>query len=139
MARVMVLTPTYHVFDLYQQHQGATLLRCEMGDAAAYALGDQQMPQLNVSASKSNDGSILVTLCNLDSHNAADVSLDLGGMSAVQQVTGRVLSAAAMNAHNTFEQDNVVQPIALANIRIHGAQVALQLPPMSVTAVTCSA
>ena len=133
----MVLTPTYHVFDLYQQHQGATLLSCEVSHAAAYILGDQQMPQLNVSASRGADGSIFVTVCNLDSHNAADVSVALAGITAITQVAGRVISATAMNAHNTFEQGSVVQPIALANTTVHGTQVALQLPPMSVAAVTC--
>jgi alpha-N-arabinofuranosidase len=135
----MVLTPTYHVFDLYQQHQGGTLLSCEMGDAAIYALGDQQMPQVSVSASRGAEGKVFVTLCNLDSRHVANVSLALAGAGSVKQVDGRVISAAAMNTHNTFEQTHVVQPVALANLAVHGMQVALQLPPMSVAAVMCSA
>jgi alpha-N-arabinofuranosidase len=135
----MVLTPTYHVFDLYQQHQGGTLLSCEMGDAAIYTLGDQQMPQVSVSASRGADGKVFVTLCNLDSRHVANVFLALAGAGSVKQVDGRVISAAAMNTHNTFERDNAVQPVALVNTSIHNAEVALQLPPMSVAAVTCSA
>jgi alpha-N-arabinofuranosidase len=65
--------------------------------------------------------------------------LALAGAGSVKQVDGRVISAAAMNTHNTFERDNAVQPVALVNTSIHNAEVALQLPPMSVAAVTCSA
>ena len=134
----MVLTPTYHVFDLYKEHQGATLLNCQIGNAAEYALGDQRMPQLNVSASKGQDGSIHVTVCNLDSHNAAEVSLLLAGVSAVKQANARVITADAMNTHNTFEHGDAVQPIALADVTINNAQVSTRLPPMSVASITCT-
>ncbi len=133
----MLLTPTYHVFDLYQAHQGATLLGCTITNAADYALGEDRMPQVSVSASKNAAGNITVTLCNLDSRAAADVTLKLAGMTAITQVSGRVISASDMRAHNTFDQSDAVQPVALTGATINGTQVSMQLPPMSVAAVTC--
>ena len=92
------------------------------------------MAQISVSASK-NESGVNVTLCNLDSRAAADVSLTLEGLS-INSATGRVLTHADMHAHNTFDNPTVVQPAALTGITTNGAQVSLQLPPMSVAAVT---
>ena len=132
----MVLTPTYHTFDLYQAHQGATLLRANIVEAAVYSLGAQHTAQVSVSASKAAGGSVHVTLCNLDSRDMASVSLVLGGQGAIARAHGRVLSASTMNAHNTFEHASAVQPVALDSVVTHHSQATLQLPPMSVAAVT---
>src|SRR5699024_3568603 len=57
----MVLTPTYHVFDLYKVHQGATLLHSSVSCGCDEASG---LPLVQESASRAADGSLSTTLCN---------------------------------------------------------------------------
>jgi len=53
----MITTPTYHIFDMYQAHQGALLLPCFL-ESDLYTLNDKQMPQLSASASSAVDGKV---------------------------------------------------------------------------------
>ncbi len=57
----MLTTPTYHVFDMFQGHQDATLLPLEM-NCESYTLGNETLPGLSASASRSDSGEILLTL-----------------------------------------------------------------------------
>jgi alpha-L-arabinofuranosidase len=131
----IVLTPTYHVFDLYQVHQGATLLQTAVEGGADYACGDERLPQLSVSASRDAAGAINLTLCNLDTRAPADVAIVLSGAGNVGQAAGRIVSAPDRRAHNTFEQPAALAPAPLQGLAREGQQVRVQLPPMSVAAV----
>ena len=61
-----LLTPTYHVFDMYQVHQDATLLETSIENETGYIHNGERLPQINVSASKDETGIVHVSLCNLD-------------------------------------------------------------------------
>ncbi|MBN2005817.1 MAG: alpha-N-arabinofuranosidase, partial [Anaerolineae bacterium] len=126
----MVLTPTYHVLEMYKVHQDATLLPLEV-QSDAYAFGEQSIPALNASASRDQDGRIHLSLCNLDPAQAADIVCELRGVQ-VNRVSGRVLTADAMTAHNTFEQADNVHPVPFADARLDGETLRAQLPPKSV-------
>ena len=130
----MITTPTYHVFDMYQAHQGALLLPCSL-QSDPYTLNDQQIPQLSASASSTSDGKVLLTLCNTDPHRGAEVRCELRGVQ-VSEVTGTVLTADEMVAHNTFQDPERVKPAPFKEIQLNGDKVATVLPPMSVCALT---
>ena len=61
----MLLTPTYHVFDLYQMHQDAEWLPLQFA-SPDYTLGTEKIPALNASASKDKNGTVHISLVNLD-------------------------------------------------------------------------
>jgi alpha-N-arabinofuranosidase len=128
----MVLTPTYHVFEMYKVHQGATLLPVQL-TAPDYRLKDASIPALHASASRDGSGTIHLTIANLDPNRPARVSARIVGGSA-QNVSGRVLTAPAINAVNTFDQPNRVRPAQLGDIRMEGDTVSLGLPAKSVVA-----
>ena len=107
----MVLTPTYHVFALYKDHQNARQLESYVG-AALVGEGEEQVPDLHVSASQGADGAILITAANLDDAAPRTVHVVLEGAKA-GAVTARVLSGAA-NAANDFDHPGRVAPRALA-------------------------
>jgi alpha-L-arabinofuranosidase len=130
----MITTPTYHVFDLYQVHQEAMLLPCSL-ECDPYTLNDRQIPQLNASASRINDGKVYLTLCNVDPHKEAEVHCDLRG-ALVSEVTGTVLTAEEMGAHNTFQDPERVKPAPFKEIQFDAEKVTTVLPPMSVCACT---
>ena len=129
----MVLTPTYWVFDLYKVHQDATLLPLHVA-SDAYTFNGQSVPAVSASASKDKDGRIHITLVNLDPNRGRTVQVDIRGQR-VTSVGGRVLTAAAMNADNTFEQPNAVQPVDFQGARLAGGVLTLDLPSKSVVVV----
>jgi len=132
----ILLTPTYHVFDMYQVHQGAILLHTDISGSAEYIFGEDRLPQVSASASIDSAGRINLTLCNIDSRSAADLAIALRGIDDASHVTGSVLTASDMRAHNTFEEPDVVKPVPLEGLSIVKGELSLQLAPMSVALVT---
>ena len=121
----MVLTPTYHVFDLYRAHQGGRQLDCfvqsdEVGE------GDWHMPQVIASASEKN-GVTTLTVANLSDREEAAFAvhgLNLAG------ARGRILHGA-FDAYNDFASAPLsVQPFT----GIEGS--TLRLPACSVVEIT---
>jgi alpha-N-arabinofuranosidase len=126
----MIVTPTYHVFEMYKVHQGATLIPIDLA-APEYKFNGQSIPSLSASASRDVSGKIPISLVNLDPNHAIDVSAKLEGI-AVKKVTGRILTAEAMNAHNTFEHADTVKPAAFSAFESKGDKLEIKLPPKSV-------
>src|SRR5947209_17804226 len=128
----MITTPTYHVFGMYQAHQGALLLPCFL-ESDLYTLNDKQIPQVSASASRTNDGKVLLTLCNVDPQREAEVQCELRGVQ-VSEVTGTVLTAEEMGAHNTFQDPERIKPALFKEIQFEAEKLTTVLPPMSVCA-----
>ncbi|MCE5186036.1 MAG: alpha-N-arabinofuranosidase [Planctomycetaceae bacterium] len=127
----MLVTPTYHVFEMYKVHQGGKLLDSDL-TCNAYSREGKKVPALNVSASKGKDGAVYISLCNLDPTTPAEIKCTLDGMTP-SKVSGRVLTAQTMNAHNTFDNPEAVKPAELAGIEIKDRQLLAALPSKSVS------
>ncbi len=52
--------------------------------------------------------------------------------ATIRGVSGEVLTAAAMNAMNTFENPNAIRPAPFTGYKIQGSQIMLTLTPKSV-------
>ncbi|MFZ0429789.1 MAG: alpha-N-arabinofuranosidase [Acidobacteriota bacterium] len=126
----MILTPTYHVFEMFKVHLGATMLPTDL-KTSDYKLGDESIPTLNASASKDASGKIHVSLCNTDPNNAATLECEFHGTD-VKSVTGRILTASDMTAHNTFDNPKAVEPVSFTGFQINGSSVRATLPAKSV-------
>jgi alpha-L-arabinofuranosidase len=126
----MILTPTYHVFNMYKVHQDAELLSVDIkcGD---YAWGDDRVPQVSASASINGEGKIHISLCNLNPREAAVVECELRGGNRTE-VTGTILTADTMNSHNTFEEPQKVVPKTFEGASIDDNILKVSLPAMSV-------
>ncbi|MBN1202776.1 MAG: alpha-N-arabinofuranosidase [Anaerolineae bacterium] len=130
----MILTPTYHVFEMFKGHQGATRLPILL-QGQDYTFSGDAIPQLSASASRNHMGEILVTACNLNPHQPVELFCNLYG-TKITDVTGRLLTAGAMNAFNTFESPDTVKPIPADGMILDGNNLTIMLPAMSVVAVT---
>jgi len=126
----MIVTPTYWVFEMYQVHQDATLLPMEL-KCGTYEYRGDSVPAVSASASRDKAGRIHVSLCNLDPNKARDIVGELRGLSP-KTVTGRILTAADMTAHNTFEKPDALKPADFRGARIEAGLLKLSLPPKSV-------
>jgi alpha-N-arabinofuranosidase len=129
----MLLTPTYHVFDLFVPHHDATLLPTVL-EGGSYTFDGDSVPAVSASASRDGDGVIHLTLVNLDPNEARTIAADIRGAS-ISSVSGRILTAEAMNAHNTFDHPTAVQPGPFRDARLADGNVMVDVPPKAVIAL----
>jgi len=130
----MIVTPTYHVFEMYKVHQDAMLLPVQLL-CPDYQVGNERVPSVSVSASRDKAGAIHVSLCNLNPSQEVEVKASIPGLK-LGQLSGRVLTAAAMNTHNTFEQPEMVKPVEYDQARVTNEGFAATLPAKSVVVLT---
>jgi alpha-N-arabinofuranosidase len=126
----MIRTPTYHVFDMYQVHHDATLLPIDL-QAADYQFGADKIPGLQASASRDKAGKIHVSICNLNPNAPAELSCQLRG-AKLSAVCGRILTAAGITAHNTFEQPEAIAPADFTQVKLTDGGLSATVPPKSV-------
>ena len=129
----MLLTPSYHVFEMYAAHQDATMVPVDL-QSETYAHAGYSVPAISASASVSGDGQLHLTLSNANPNRDMDVAIFARGLQ-VRQAKGRVLRGKAMNAHNTFTQPDAVSPAPFTSTRLTSQGLELTLPKMSVVAL----
>jgi alpha-N-arabinofuranosidase len=126
----MLLTPTYHAFEMFKVHQGATTLALKL-TTPDYVFGDGKIPAVSASASRDAAGRIHISLVNTNPHEAITVATALTGVTA-KSVTGRILTAPATNSHNTFEAPHTVEPAAFSGAKLDGGTLTVALPAKSI-------
>ena len=126
----MVRTPTYWVFDMFQVHQDATSLPVDL-QTPGYKFGDDSIPAVSASASRAKDGKVHLSLVNADPDHDATVACALEGLAA-KTVTGQVLTASTMDAHNTFDAPDAVHPVPFTGAALAGGKLQVTLPSKSV-------
>ena len=128
----MILTPTYHVFKMYADHQDATLLDSSL---ATEKIGteENQIPNLTESVSVAADGTITITMANL----SLDASYPIEAVfaeGAATAATGTILTGA-MKDHNTFDAPEVVKTADFTDITVADGKVSFTVPPCSVVKI----
>ena len=124
----MLLTPTYHVFDMYQPFMGATPYSASV-TGPTYTNAGHSMAAVDVSAARSTDGKLYLALVNVDPNRPARLTTGLSGTA-----TGRILTGPALDTHNTFDNPNTIQPAAYS-ARSSGGKLVFDLPAKSVAVV----
>lgn len=127
----MLLTPTYHVFEMYSGHQGAELLESSL-EQVQTGFDGCIIPAVSHSASVNAEGDILITLanCSLDE----DYSIDVEGTTSVN-ASAKILSAE-IHAHNSFDSTENVAPKDYDGYIIENGRITVTLPRHSVVSVT---
>ncbi len=126
----MLLTPTYHVFDLYKVHQDARLLPVQI-NSPDYTSGADKIPAVNVSASVDSTGAIHVSLVNLDPNNKITVRTTLNGLNW-KTIDGQILTSAKFTDINTFEKGDNVKPAKFSAAKKEGNELVIELPSKSI-------
>ena len=126
----MLKTPTYHVFEMLKVHQDATQLPVDL-ETVDYVHGDQQIPAVSLSATRGANGAVHLSAINANPHDEIVVKCQLKGISAAT-VRGRVLTSAAMNAHNTFDNPDEIVPVPYEGAALGDDTMTLKLPSKSV-------
>ncbi|MCC6416055.1 MAG: alpha-N-arabinofuranosidase [Opitutaceae bacterium] len=126
----MLLTPTYHVFEMFKVHQDATVLRADLISPDS-AFGDQHIPAISASASRDAAGQVHLSLVNTHPRDAVTIATTITGHAA-KSVSGRVLTADAMNTHNTFAASDAIAPQPFDGAKLRGDELSVTLPAKSV-------
>ncbi len=126
----MVTTPTYHIFEMYKGHQDATLLPTKL-TCSSYRHGKKAVSAVSASCSRAEDGTINLTLCNLDPGREIVLACEVRGMKPAR-IAGRLLTSDAINQSNTFDRPDAVKPAVFGGAKIKGDLLQISLPPKSV-------
>ncbi len=129
----MLLTPTYHAFQMYVPFQDATSLPLALKDNTTYKLGDTAIPGISASAARAKDGKLYLALVNTNPSQGATVAVDVAGKQ-VRAASGRILTAAAMDAHNTFKNPEAVKQAAFSASAANG-KLSIAVPAKAVIVV----
>lgn len=126
----MLLTPTYHVMEMYNVHQDATLLPVTF-TSSDYTLGNDKLPAISASASKDDKGVVHISLVNIDPKQANEINLVLEEKKYAT-VTGRILTATKIQDYNSFEKPDAIKPVIFKDAKLKGNTVSIKLPARSV-------
>ncbi|MDO5518320.1 MAG: alpha-L-arabinofuranosidase C-terminal domain-containing protein, partial [Clostridium sp.] len=125
----MVLTPTYHVFNMYKNHQEATLVDSYI-ETETIGVDDSKVPNLHESVSVDSEGKVNITINNLsiaDDYDVESVLVD----KKINSVKAEILTGD-MNAHNTFDDPEAVKPVEFTDYKITDQGMNFKIPACSV-------
>ncbi len=126
----MIVTPTYHVMEMYNVHQDAVMIPLTV-TSNDYVLGDKKLTAVSASASKDKNGTVHISLVNIDAAKEQKITIDLGDIKA-KNVSGRILTSAKIQDYNSFEKPNAITPKTFNNVKLNGTEMEVTLPPFSV-------
>jgi len=126
----MLLTPTYHVFNMYKPFRGANVLPVEL-EAPRHQMGETSAPTFTASAARGSDGRLHIALVNLDPRETQTCNIKLSG-AAPRKISGTILTADAMDAHNTFDKPATVKPAAFTVTRVSEGSIRVVVPAKSI-------
>ena len=129
----MVLTPTYHVFDLYKNHHDATLLST-YAETECVGTEEDKIQNLTVSSSVDANGVVHITAANLSATEHCPVELTLLGKCG-GKASGRILTGG-IAAYNDFDCPETVKIQAFEEITEKDGAFCFTLPACSVVEIT---
>jgi alpha-N-arabinofuranosidase len=128
----MVLTPTYHAFDMYKVHHDAIKLPVHV-ESEGCPGGFGSIPVISASASEDDNGNIHVSMTNIDPKKEQTIRLELRGVSA-KPAGGWIITSENMGDHNTFDEGDKVTIREFNGAKSEGVEgrIIVNLPPKSV-------
>ena len=134
----MVLTPTYHVFRMYNGFQEATYLPTEVkSDYIPVEGGHMQnmvdgvIPAVSASAAKKQDGGYIISLVNPSLDKKQEVEIVLDGAN-IKSFEGEILTSKDIKTYNDFDNPNKVTPAAFKDAKVKKNKVSVKIPAKSI-------
>ena len=126
----MILTPTYHVFDMYKYHQDADLLDSTLETETVGLEEENMVPNLSESVSIDADGVMHITMTNLDLEHAYPIETTILGKK-VESIKAQIVTQE-MHARNTFEDPENVTVQSFEGVEKVHAGIKFTIPACSV-------
>lgn len=145
----MVLTPTYHVFQMYTPFQEATPLPVDLTGvetlrvskdyfkpAAADSTGGYRtLPLVSASAARTADGTIVLSLTNVSLDKKQRINIDIDD-TKVKSVSGRILTSKNVADYNDFDNPSRVSPAEFRGATLKKGKLTVELPAKSIVVLT---
>ena len=144
----MVLTPTYHVFQMYTPFMEATYLPIDIESEtikvrheyftamdATRADGYRTLPLLSASAAKAKDGSLILAITNVSLDKDQTINVNINGFTA-KSVSGRILTSKSVADYNDFEHPDRVAPREYKDAKVKKGELSVKVPAKSLIVLT---
>ena len=131
----MIKTPTYYVFKMYRNHQGATLLGSDLLNAGTVGTGENVVPKIFESVSEDENGVINITLTNNSLKDAENIEIQLTKDGDAYSVCEASYVTGAMNAHNTFDNPEVIKEQQFTDYSKAANGINVTIPACSVVSI----
>jgi alpha-N-arabinofuranosidase len=136
-----IMTPNYHVFEMYMPHANATAVRTEfVSPQVSFARFDAQRKEIptkfwGLGGSASINGKIVtLTAVNPDAKNPRETEINIGG-ATITSAAARVLSSTDIHARNSFDNPNALVP-RNESVSLTSGKLVYKFAPASVTRLT---
>lgn len=126
----MVLTPTYHVFEMYNVHQDAKYIPLNLECTYKQDRNGRNIPMVSATAS-CKDGLTHISISNIDLNDEQEITINLNGLDA-NKVTGRILTSKNIDDYNTFDNKEVVSTKEFNGAKISKGILKVTLPAKSI-------
>jgi len=130
--RQMLLTPTYHVFDMFKVHQDAKLLPVKF-ESPLYEQGSEKLPAISISASKDSTGKVHISLVNIDPQKSYSISLPVAGPLSFS--SGTMISSPLLTDVNSFESPGKIVLQNFSDVKKTGNGMELSVPAKSIITI----
>jgi len=131
----IVLTPTYHVFRMYNVHQDATYVPVDLNAGQIVSPSGRIMPDMSVTASKDAEGKLHVSIVNPVVDKAQTLVLSFDDLNP-KNVSGEILTAETVQSYNDFGKEPAVAPKAFTGFKKTGKTLTVTVPAASIVALT---
>jgi alpha-N-arabinofuranosidase len=128
-----VLTPTFHVFEMFAAHQGGQSIRTVCSaPRPGYTRNGQPATIRGLSESASlTDRQVVLSITNSDATQPRLAEIAVRG-AVVKSARATVLAAKDIHAHNSFELPRGVEPADIQVASTHGSTIVHEIAPASV-------
>ncbi len=130
----MLLTPTYHIFNMYKVHQDATLLPSTV-TCDKYSVGSFEMDRISASSSVDAEGTIHVSIVNVGLDKDVDVECDIRGVETKKVVEAQIVTARDIHDCNTFDEPEKITLESFDKCTLKNGKLSLKVPAKSVITV----
>jgi alpha-N-arabinofuranosidase len=127
----MLLTPTYHVFDLYKVHEDAKSLPIHLTLTPYYVNGADSISAINASASEDSNKVIHLSLVNLDPRHRVPVNIAMDSRE-FSAISGQILSSEQYTDINTFSMPDKVTIRPFSGYEKRDNELTVYMPPKAV-------
>lgn len=126
----MVLTPTYFVFEMYSNHQGARYIPLSVDSPMVKLLGNRDYPAVNATASRDAKGNINISLVNIDLSKGQEVVISLPFAAKVKE--GQILTSKSIADYNDFGATERVKPATFNKYKSDKSTLTVSMPARSI-------
>lgn len=127
----MVLTPTYHVFRMYQPFQDATYLPLDVKCDSMKVRDNRTIPMVSASAAKTKDGNMVISLANVSLDKAQNIDIDIEN-AGIKNISGEILTSKNISDYNDFNNPDVVKPVPFKDVKVKRNTLKVKIPAKSI-------